>query len=166
MYIRFSSKLSFLTLMILPAVLLMLLLQCKSRRVIVSTLFLLEQLNPISAQGRRLERLRNSVPLWLQLLAVLLATWLLTQPRWVRKDSTQSIVIALDSSISMTVFRDPMLQALRKDLPSIAHAAAKTEWVLIESDPARGTLYSGGDLDALFAALEKWKPHLGAHDPT
>src|SRR2546423_8253997 len=109
MNLIFANPLGLWALLGIPAILLIHFLQRESRRVTVSTLFLLEQLNPISAQGRRLERLRNSAPLWLQLLAVLLATWLLTQPRWVRKDSTQSIVVALDSSISMTVFRDPML---------------------------------------------------------
>jgi hypothetical protein len=150
----------------LPAILLIHFLQRESRHAVTSTLFLLEQLQPVSAQGRRFESLRNSLPLWLQFLAVLLATWLLIQPRWIRKDSTQNAVIVLDSSVSMTAFRDPMLRELKKRMTAIGRAAANTEWVLLESDTTRGTIYSGGNLDALFAALEKWKPHLGSHDPT
>ena len=164
MDLSFANPAGFWALLGIPAILLIHFLQREARRVVTSTLFLLEQLNPVSAQGRRFERIRNSVPLWLQLLAVLLLTWLLVQPRWLRKDSAQSVVIVLDSSASMQVFRERMVAALRQRLASFARTAGRTEWVLIESDPARPTLYSGGDLHALFPALEKWTPHLGTHD--
>ena len=138
----------------IPVVLFIHILQRESKRVIVSTLFLLEPLAPISAQGRRMDRLRNSVPLWLQLLGVLLLTWLLIQPRWLRKESTQSVIILLDSSFSMTAFRDEAESALLARLAPLARAAAHTEWVLMETDPARSTLYSGGDLEELKKALK------------
>ncbi|MEZ7956525.1 MAG: hypothetical protein QMC23_07575 [Rubritalea sp.] len=48
----------------------------------------------------------NSIPLWLQLLIVLLITWLLVQPRFVKSNSTQRIAIVLDSSASMSVFTE------------------------------------------------------------
>jgi aerotolerance regulator-like protein len=164
--LTFANPWGFLALLGVPAILAIHFLQRESRRVVSSTLFLLEQLSPVSARGRRIERLRNSIPLWLQLLAVLLLAWLLAQPRWLRKDSTQRVIAVLDSSVSMTAFREPMLRALRDRLTTLSRAAAHNEWMLLESDAARGTLYSGGDLSALFAALEKWKPHLGSHDPS
>ncbi|HEX8310711.1 MAG TPA: VWA domain-containing protein [Chthoniobacteraceae bacterium] len=164
MELSFANPAGFWALLGIPAILLIHLLQRQSRRVITSTLFLLEQLSPVSAEGRRLERLRSSFPLWLQLLAVLLLTWLLVQPRWPRKDSTQRIVVVLDSSVSMRVFREPMLAALGARLPALAKAANHTEWVLIESDPARSTIYSGGEVGALLATLAQWSPRLGEHD--
>lgn len=162
--LTFANPWGLLALFGVPAVLLIHFLQRESRRVVVSTLFLLEQMTPVSARGRRLERLRNSVPLWLQLFAVLLIAWLFAEPRWVRRDSAQSIVVVLDSSVSMSVFREAMNRGLETRLGELSKAAARTEWVLMESDTTRGTLYSGGDLDALLAALQSWKPHLGTHD--
>ena len=100
----FSNPAGFWALLGIPAVLLIHFLQRESRRVRASTLFLLEQLAPESAQGRRFERLRNSAALWLQLLAVLLFAWLLAGPRWLRPDSVQKVVFVLDSSASMSAF--------------------------------------------------------------
>lgn len=165
MDVTFSNPVGFWALMGIPAILLIHFLQRESRRVVTSTFFLWEQLSPISAEGRRFERLRNSIPLWLQLLAVLLLTWLLVQPRWLRKDSALSVVVVVDSSISMTAFREPLIAALRERLAGLKKVAARTEWMLLESDTTRPTLYSGGDLDALFAGLTRWEPRLGEHDP-
>src|SRR6266852_6859515 len=103
--LTFANPWGFLALLGVPAILAIHFLQRESRRVVSSTVFLLEQLSPVSARGRRIERLRNSIPLWLQLLAVLLLAWLLAQPRWLRKDSTQRVIAVLDSSVSMTAFR-------------------------------------------------------------
>src|SRR5690349_20650245 len=94
----FGNLLGFWALLGVPVILAIHFLQRESRQVVTSTLFLLEQLAPESAQGRRWERLRNSVTLWLQILAVLLLTWLLVQPRWLRANSIQHVVIVLDSS--------------------------------------------------------------------
>jgi hypothetical protein len=151
-------------LLAVPAILAIHFLQRESRHVVISTLFLLDQLAPESAQGRRLERLRNSVPLWLQLFAVLLATWLLVQPRWLRTDSTQHVVMVLDSSVSMSAFRDELIQNFNRTTQRLARSAAKTEWQLLDSDTSHAALYSGTDRTALLAALQKWTPHLGTQD--
>ena len=161
----FGNPAGFLALLAVPAILAIHFLQRESRQVETSTLFLLEQLAPESAQGRRLERLRSSVPLWLQLAAAFLATWLLAQPRWVRPDAAQHVMLVLDSTVSMTAFRDEMLRAVDEDSARLARAAAHTEWEAIESDPARPTVYSGPSREALLAALRAWKPHMGTHDP-
>jgi len=162
----FANPAGFLALLAIPAILAIHFLQRESRRVLTSTLFLLEQLAPESAQGRRLERLRTSVPLWLQLAAALLATWLLVDPRWVRPDAAQHVMLVLDSTVSMSAFHDELLRAVDQDTARLAAAAAHTEWQLIESDMTRPTVYSGPSRDALLAALRTWKPHLGAHDPS
>ena len=164
--LSFGNPLGLLALLAIPAILAIHFLQRESRRVVTSTLFLLEPLAPESAQGRRFERLRNSVPLWLQLLSVLLLTWLLVQPRWLAKTSTHRVVIVLDSSVSMLPFRDELLRNLDAQTERLAAAAARTEWHLVGSDTTRAKLYSGADREALLAAVRDWKPHLGAHDFT
>lgn len=140
------------------------LLQRQSRRVTVTTRFLLETLQPVSAHGRRIERIRNSLPLWLQLLIVLIATWILLQPRWLAPDTRQTVVVVLDSSLSMDAFREEIARRLSVELPLLAGAARATNWVVIESDPARPRLYAGPSLDGAMNAVEEWRPRLGSHD--
>ncbi len=164
MDLSFANPAGFWALLALPVVLAIHFLQRESRRVVTSTLFLFDALGPVSAQGRRLERLRHSLPLWLQLAAVLLLTWLLVGPRWLRRDSSQRVVVVLDSSVSMQAFRDELGHALSTRLHTLARTAAQTEWRLIETDPARPTLYAGNNLGALLAAVAGWTPRLGAHD--
>jgi hypothetical protein len=160
----FGNLPGLLALLAVPAILAIHFLQRESRHVVISTLFLLDQLRPESAQGRRLERLRNSVPLWLQIFAVLLITWLLVQPRWLRADSTQHIVLVVDSSVSMSAFRDELVRNVDRTTQRLARGAAKTEWQLLDSDTSHAALYSGTDRIALLAALQKWTPHLGTQD--
>ncbi len=150
--VSFGNPLGFLALLALPAIFAIHFLQRESRRVVTSTLFLLEQLAPESAQGRRFERLRNSAPLWLQIIAALLVTWLLVQPRWLLRQSTHRVVIVLDSSISMLPFHDELLRAVDAQTAQLSRAAARTEWHLLESDTTRPKLYSGIDRAALLRA--------------
>lgn len=164
MNLSFANPVGFWTLLGVPAVLAIHLLQRESRQVVTSTLFLLEALAPVSAQGRRLERLRNSLPLWMQLLAVLLLTWLLVGPRWLRRDSSQRVVVILDSSVSMRAFHDELARVLPGRLRLLDGAAGRTDWRLIETDQARPTLYAGPALRNLLAAAAAWTPHLGSHD--
>lgn len=158
-----SNPLGFWALLGIPAILLIHFLQQQRRTVVISTLFLLDKVPPRSVGGRRLDRLRNSVPLWLQLLAVLIVTWLLIQPRWLREDSVQRVVVVLDSSASMSAFADRARSRLREDLPLLASSAARTEWILLETDAAKPTLYSGLRLPDLLAVLDDWEPTLGQH---
>lgn len=146
-----------------PTILIIHMLQERSRRVRVSTLFLLERVKPESIAGARVERLRSSVPLWLQILAALILTWLLAEPRWIRKDARQTVVVVLDSSASMNAFKKEMQRLLAEKLPAWTRGAAHTDWALIESAPRKPTLYAGGDLGALLHSMEKWEPLSGTH---
>jgi hypothetical protein len=165
MDVTFANPAGFLALLGVPAVLAIHFLQRESRRCVTNTLFLLERLAPVSASGRRLERLRNSLPLWLQIAAIILLAWILAGPRWLRPDAFQSVTVVLDSSVSMEAFRPELRTALEKRLGELSHAARRTEWRLMESDPARPVLYAGANLPALLAALDRWSPGLGGHDP-
>ena len=75
----FANPLGLLALLGIPAVLAIHFLQRKARELPVSTLFLLDHTRREAAGGRRFERLIPSIPLWMQLLAVLLLILPVTQ---------------------------------------------------------------------------------------
>ncbi len=154
-----------LALLGLPTVLVIHLLRRKSREVRVSTLFLIERALPSSEGGRRLRRLRNSLPLWVQLLAVAALTWLLTQPRWIDQNSTQTVVAVFDSSASLSAFRDETMQAAATELGRLKAVSANTRWISLRSDGSRIT--AGSNLEEALAAVKRdWQPDLGTHDVT
>lgn len=152
-------------LLAIPVVLIIHFLQERSRRVRVSTLFLLERVRPESTGGAKFERLRNSVPLWLQLLAALLLAWLLAEPRWIKEDSRQTVVVVLDSSVSMSAFKESTRALLAEKLRAWARSAAQTEWHLLETDVRKPTLYAGRELPGVLRAFDGWQPVLGTHRP-
>ncbi|MFM2169920.1 MAG: hypothetical protein RI957_149, partial [Verrucomicrobiota bacterium] len=77
----------------IPVVVLIHFLQRKAQIIPVSTLFLLEKTQREASSGRHFDRLTQSVPLWMQMLAVALLTWLLVEPRYPLARSTQRIAI-------------------------------------------------------------------------
>ncbi len=165
MGLSFGNPLGFLALLGIPAVLAIHFLQRRSKQAVVSTLFLLQQLQRESEGGSRFERLRPSIPLWLQLLAVLILTWLLAEPRWMERNSVQQIVAVLDGSAGMSVSRGRMERELPAVLERLARATAHTEFYLLDSRRDSGHLYHGGSVKELMEAAAKWKPGGGTHDP-
>ena len=149
----------------LPAILAIHFLQERAQRVRVSTLFLLEHVWPESVGGMRWERLRQSLALWMQLLAALLITWMLSEPRWIRQDASQTLVVVLDSSVSMSAFKKETRALLDAQLSRWARRSHETVWHLIESDRRKPTLYVGQDLRRLLEAFDGWQPSLGDHSP-
>lgn len=160
----FSNPAGFWALLGVPALIVIHCLQQRSRTEVVSTLFLLEKLAPESRGGRSWERWRTSRAFWLQVAAVLLATWVLAQPRWVRGESAQTVVLVLDAASSMEAFREEAVRAAEGKIASAAGRAARTEWVVLTSDPRRPPLYRGPERSAAMAALKRWKPRMGTHD--
>jgi hypothetical protein len=150
----------------IPAVLAIHFLQRQAVVLPVSTLFLLEKTQRESASGRRFDRLMNSVPLWMQLLGVLLLTWLLAEPRYQRARSTQRVAIVLDSSASMAVVKDRLKERLTAALPELKGAATVLELTVLESTPGRPKLHAGDDPQALARALDAWQPRDGLTDPS
>lgn len=139
-------------------------LRQRSRRVVTSTLFLLEHAGPLPTGGIRLERFRQAVPFWMQILASLALTWLLVEPRFIRADSRQTVAVVLDSSASMAAFREPAIAALERVLPRFGVVAGHTDWHLLETGPRRPPLHAGDELAGLLGALPEWRPTLGTHD--
>ena len=166
MGLSFANLLGLWALLGIPIVLLIHFLQQKTKTLPISTLFLLELIEPESSKGRIVDRLRNSLLLWLQLLAVILITWLLIQPQWLRSESVQRVVLILDSSYSMLAFRDRLDVELDKAMRELESSAAKTEWIVLDSDSRHGTIYNGFDRQALRVAVGDWSPHRATHDPS
>ncbi|MEC5126258.1 BatA domain-containing protein [Verrucomicrobiales bacterium BCK34] len=165
MPVIFANPLGFLALLGIPAILLIHFLQRESRRLPISTLFLLEHIDRQSIKGRKFDRLRSSIPLWLQLLSVLILTWLLVQPRWTSERSVQRVVLIIDSSASMAAFKDRLADELTSAIPPLTSAVATTEYRLVESQLRGDNLYSGTEFYGLLTALETWNPSDSAHSP-
>lgn len=147
-----------------PAILAIHFLQQRARVARTSTWFLIEKLAPDSARGRTWDRLRSSRTLWLQLLAVVLAAWVLAEPRWVRAESAQTVVVVLDASASMDAFRSGGIAAAEREMTLADGLATHTTWVVMTSDPRAPALYRGLEREAASAALTRWQPELGLHD--
>ncbi len=150
----------------IPVVIAIHFLQRRNRRVPATTLFLLQQMKRESRTGSRFERLRTSIPFWLQLLMVLLLTWLLVQPRWLKQDAVQRIAIVMDTSASMQAFRAPALQAADEALGLLEGPLARAELTLLSSDAEAPSLYHGTMPAELRQALAQWEPLLGVHEFT
>lgn len=159
-----SNPLGLWALAAIPAILIIHTLQERSRKVRASTLFLLDYAQPLSTGGVKWERLRQSLPMWLQILAALLLAWVLAEPRWLSQQSRQTVVVVLDSSASMSAFKDNLSPALSKALSQWDRIATRTVWHLLQSDHRQPTLYAGRDLPKLLASLHDWQPLLGTHD--
>ncbi len=163
---EFANPFGLLALLGIPAVLAIHFLQRKARELPVSTLFLLDHMRREAAGGRRFERLLPSIPLWMQLLAVLLLAWFLAQPRFRKSGSIQRVAVVMDSSASMSVFRKQAVDKLTEMLPELRGSATDIQFTVLESMPNRARLYAGASLDELKTALEKWQPRDGPIDPT
>jgi len=161
-----TNPLGLLALLGIPAVLAIHFLQRKAIELPVSTLFLLERTQRDAASGRKFDRLIPSIPLWMQLLAVLLLTWFLVEPRYPKSGTVQRVAVVVDSSASMSVSKAEAVKRLADALPSLKGAAATLELTILESVPTRPRLYSGSSIDDFKAALEKWDPRDGMNDPT
>ena len=140
-------------------------LQQRAQVARTSTWFLIERLAPDSARGRTWDRLRASRTFWLQLAAVAVAAWVLGEPRWVRAESTQTVAVVLDASAAMGAFRPAAVAAAERELALADGLAARTTWVIMTTDPGQPALYRGPERAAAQAALARWQPEAGRHDP-
>ncbi len=153
-------------LLALPVIVLIHCLHQRARLLRVSTLFLLEHVAPESASGSRVELFRQSVPFWMQIVAALLIAWMLTAPRWVRRDSAQDVVVVFDSSASMAAFKTEAKSALARVLSRWERLAATTRWHLLSADLRRPVLYTGRMKADLWKAYDAWEPLGAALDPS
>lgn len=162
----FANPLGLLALLGIPVVLAIHFLQRKAKELPASTLFLLDQTRREAARGRRFDRLIPSIPLWMQLLAVLLLAWFLSEPRYSKSGSIQRVAVVVDPSASMSVFKEKALARLAEVLPELQGSASEIQLTVLESAPDRPRLYTGSSINKLRAALESWQAHDGPVDPT
>ncbi len=155
-----------LALLGIPALIVIHFLQRKAKKILTSTLFLLERTRRESKAGSRFEKFVPSIPFWLQLLSVLLLTALITEPRIVKTESVQYIGFVIDSSASMRASKKRVLEDLPNKIKSIQGVAQKIAIVAVQSDRDLTTLYKGNNVIDFIKALESWQPASGSHDPT
>ncbi len=165
MFPIFANPAGLWVLLAVPAILAIHFLQQRAKVARTSTWFLIEKLAPDSARGRTWDRLRGSRTLWLQLAAALLAAWILGEPRWVRAESAQTVVVVLDASVALEAFRAPAVAVAERELNQADGLAARTTWVVMTTNPRQPPLYRGLERAAASAALARWQPELGRHDP-
>ncbi|MCU0750567.1 MAG: BatA domain-containing protein, partial [Akkermansiaceae bacterium] len=162
----FGNPFGLLALLGIPALLAIHFLQRKARELPVSTLFLLDHTRREAAGGRVFDRLIPSIPLWMQLLTVLILAWFLSEPRYQRSGSIQRIGIVMDSSASMGVFKTDAIQQIEDIIPELKAGASEVQIVVLEAAPNRPRIYSGSSLEEMKFALEKWQAMDGPVDPT
>lgn len=164
--ISFNNPAGFWALLGIPIILAIHFLQRKSVILPISTLFLLDQLQRESVSGKRIERLRSSIPLWLQILMALLLTWLLIQPRWLEKSRVQRVVVVLDASASMLAFKEKLKLELPEELGRLSNLATTSEYVAMSSLLEEEHIYRGTSLADMEKALKGWMPSGSSHDIT
>ncbi len=161
----FANPLGWLALLAVPAILAIHFLQRRRTRLPVSTFFLLPFPPADSVRGRAWHRLRHSPSLWMQLLCAVLLAVLLADPRVVREDSFQRIVVVLDDSLSMRAVQAELWNELAPRLNRKASGVAATEWLFLTSTTPSSRMYSGGDLRRAAMEVDTWLPSSGVHDP-
>lgn len=160
----FGNPVGFWALLGIPLIVAIYFLQQKSKEYESATLFLLNAIAPEDREGHVWERLRQSLAFWMQILAILLLTWVLVEPSYPRENASQTVVFVLDESADMEPFRADAQREIMKD---IAHFSAKgipTNWILLGSRPGGTPLYKGNDVSLLLSSLSNWKPCLSTHD--
>lgn len=158
----FAQPWGALGLLAVPVVLLVHLLRQRPTPVVVTTLFLLDVVQPQQQGGRRIETVSRWWLLLVRLLGVVLATWLLMQPRWSRSDEVLRVAVVLDASASMSAVQAEVQAGLQNALGALI-----TEPHLdlsVYSSAASRILLARGDRAALAAGLDAWAPNLGTHD--
>ena len=165
MDLSFANPAGFWALLGLPAVIAIHFLQRRARPRVITTLFLLDPLRQESAAGHRFQRLRTSVPFWLQLLMVLGLTWLLVEPRWIRSTSVQRLAVVVDTTASMQPFRETAVTEIGKRLETLRPVAAAAEYTVLTSAPEEPRLYHGSSIRDAVQSLASWQPLVGTHDP-
>ena len=161
---HFTNTTAFWALLAIPLITAIHFLQHKTKTQATATLFLLEALVPAAHEGNAWDRLRASRSFWMQILAVLLLTWVLAAPAWPGKDSGQTVVFILDDSANMTPFRQEAVNAVSEDMDAILRSGIPATWVLMGSRASGQPLYRGPSARQALHALDLWQPREGTHD--
>lgn len=163
MELTLSNPWGLLGLLAIPVVIAIHFLQRRSRSHVISTLFLVP-VNPMEARsGSRLQFWRNSASFWMQILAVLLLTWILAQPRWIAADFRQRVVVIYDSSVSMQAFEAEVDAGLAAVVDELERMSRRNEWILLPSILREGVIYRGVDAGVFLEEAKRYRPAAGQH---
>ena len=164
----FLNPLGLFALLSLPAILLVHVFRRRFRPRVVSALFLWMDDDETIQAGRRIERLRNSPSLWLELLAALLLALVIAGPRLLGAGAAEHLVCVLDASASMGAVtdggprRDDAVARVEERIDALS---ADSRVTLIESG-ARPRLLAGPAAFPAEArdALEDYRPSAARHE--
>jgi hypothetical protein len=163
MPVLFANPWGLLALLGIPVVLAIHFLHRHRQAIPVSTLFLIEIAREPARSGRRWHRLLPSVPMWLQLLLVLLLAALLARPYL--PQGVLQVAVVVDDSASMRAFRADLAERLT-DLHSATRAGRRsTQWLVLPANPTRPRFYAGENPTDWIASLATWSPADGWRDP-
>jgi hypothetical protein len=133
----------------------------------VGGLFLWVTETEVRMPGRRLDRLPLTTTLILELVAALILSLVLADPRLSDWDEVRHLVAVLDHSVSMqgqptgeASFRDLAVQELERRFSRLPRRSAVT---LIRTGPTPLTLIRRGTIDEARTALANWQPNAPRH---
>jgi hypothetical protein len=133
----------------------------------VGGLFLWVTETEVRMPGRRRDRLPITATLILELLAALVLSLVLADPRIGDWDEVRHLVAVLDHSASMQAkpeqelsFRDAAIEELEKRFKKLPRSSVVT---LIRTGSTPVTLIRRGSLDEARAALANWQPNAPRH---
>jgi hypothetical protein len=161
----FGNPWGFLGFLGIPLLVLIYYLRRRAQVETVTTLFLLARTQRETKAGRRFETFSNSLPFWLQVLAVLLLTWLLVNPRYGNNRVTQQIAVVMDSSASMQALKKSLPEKLREALEKLKGSSDHASYLVLDHNPRNPRIYQGDQIDDLVKRLDDWDPRDGALDP-
>ena len=164
MPLLFANPWGLLALLGIPVVLAIHFLHRHRTAIPVSTLFLIEIAREPARSGRRWHRLLPSVPMWLQLLLVLLLAALLSRPYL--PQGVLQVAVVVDDSASMRAFRTELADRLTNLHATTRAGRSSTHWIVLPANPTRPRLYAGETPSEWIATLTTWSPADGWHDPT
>lgn len=165
----FANPYGLLGLAALPVILAIHLYQQRFPPLKVAGLHLWAAESEVRLAGRRRDRLPITSSLLLELLAALLMTLVISQPRFGELDKVTHLVVVLDDSASMmggapgeATFRDRAVAALQNRVDSLERNSVVT---LILTGP-RPTMLAGPAVPWSEAQtrLAQWQPHAIRHD--
>jgi len=163
MPVLFANPWGLLALLGIPVVLAIHFLHRHRTAIPVSTLFLIDIAREPARSGRRWHRLLPSVPMWLQLLLVLLLAALLSRP--FLPQGVLQVAVVIDDSASMRAFRTELANGLADLHKASGKGRRSSQWLVLPANPSRPRLYAGDNPADWIASLSTWSPADGWRDP-
>ncbi len=165
MSIFFANPIGLSALLGLPLLLAIYFFQRRSKEYLAPTLFLIIHQFEHKSGGKQFKRFQPSWALFLQILALILLTFLLAQPRIKKSQAIQPVAIVLDASASMAAFRKDAIEEVERCFTKLEKEGNPLSIQLFESVPESPALYSGTSREEALLQLIARRPIHGMIDP-